>query len=66
MALYIPTSVLGEVSAICFEGRKHTVDDLYKIVNLLNRYDVRFRHPSEVVAYICYRLYIVMIGEIAE
>jgi hypothetical protein len=57
MAFYIPTSVLGEVSAICFEGKKHTVEDLYKIVNLLNRYDVKFRHPNRVVAEICSNLY---------
>lgn len=57
MALYVPTSVLGELSAICFEGRKHNVDDLYKIANLLIRSDVKFRHPNRVVAEICCNLY---------
>jgi len=57
MALYVPTSVLGELSAICFEGRKHNVDDLHKIVNLLNRCNVKFRHPNRVVAEICCNLY---------
>jgi predicted nucleic acid-binding protein len=57
MALYIPTSVLVEVSAICFEGKRHKVEDLYKIVNLLNRCEVKFRHPNQVVAEICYNLY---------
>jgi len=55
--LYVPTSVLGEVSAICFEGRRHTVEDLYKVVDLLNRCDIKFRHPNRVVAEICCNLY---------
>jgi predicted nucleic acid-binding protein len=57
MALYVPTSVLGEASAICFEGGRHTVDDLYDIINLINRLDVKFHHPNRVVAEICYNLY---------
>lgn len=55
--LHIPTSVLGEVAAICFKGKRHTIEDLYKIIDLLSRYEFEFLHPSEVVAYICYRLY---------
>lgn len=55
--MYVPTSVLGELSAICFEDRRHTVDDLYKIVNLLSRCDFKFRHPNRVVAESCYNLY---------
>ena len=49
--------MLGEVSAICFEGRTHTVDELYKIINFLNHFDVKFRHPNRVVAEICCNLY---------
>jgi len=55
--LRIPTSVLGEVSAICFKSKKHTIDDLYKIINLLSHYKFEFLHPSQVAAYICYKLY---------
>ncbi len=55
--LYLPTSVLGEVAAICFKGRKHTIDDLYKIVNLLSRYEFEFLHPRQSVAEACYNLY---------
>lgn len=55
--LRIPTSVLGEVAAICFKGKRHTIEDLYKVINLLSRYEFEFLHPSEVGAYICYRLY---------
>lgn len=57
MALCVPTSVLGEASAICFEGKRHTVDDLRQIVDLLDRREVRFLHPSQVVAEICCDLY---------
>jgi hypothetical protein len=57
LALCVSTSVLGEASAICFEGRQHTVDDLYEIVNLLHRRTIRFLHPNRVVAEICYDLY---------
>jgi len=57
LALCVSASVLGEASAICFEGKRHTVDDLYKIVNLLHRRAIRFLHPNRVVAEICYDLY---------
>ena len=53
----IPTSVLGEVAAICLEGKRHTPDELHKIVDLLSRYGSQFLHPSQLVAEICYNLY---------
>jgi hypothetical protein len=49
--------VLGEVAAICFEGKRHTADDLHQIVDLLDRREVRFLHPGQIVAEICYDLY---------
>jgi predicted nucleic acid-binding protein len=55
--LLIPTSVLGEVAAICIKGKKHTPDELHKIVDLLSRYGSQFLHPSQLVAEICYNLY---------
>jgi len=48
---------LGEISAICCEGKKHTIDDLYEIIDLLSRNNAKFRHPNQVVAEICYNLY---------
>jgi predicted nucleic acid-binding protein len=56
MTLRIPVSVLGEVSAVCFRG-KHTVEDLYKIVELLDRYEFEFFQPNQAVAETCCILY---------
>lgn len=57
MALYIPTSVLGKVSAICLESEKHIISDLHEIVDLLGRYRFMFLHPRQSVAEACYNLY---------
>jgi hypothetical protein len=39
MALCIPISVLGEVSAICFEGKRHSVEELHDLIDFLDRYN---------------------------
>jgi len=57
VALYLPASVLGEVSAICLEREKHIISDLHEIVDLLGRYRFKFLHPRQSVAEACYNLY---------
>jgi len=57
MALCIPISVLGEVSAICFEGKRHSVEELHDLIDFLDRYNVRFLHPNQIVAEACHNLY---------
>jgi len=57
MALCIPISVFGEFSAICFEGKRHSVEELHRLIDFLDRYHVRFLHPNQTVAEACYNLY---------
>lgn len=55
--LSMPISVFGEASAICFEGKRHSVEELHDLVDFLARYQVRFLHPNQAVAEACYNLY---------
>lgn len=57
MTLCVPVSVMGEASAICFEGKKHSVKELHDLIEFLARYQVRFLHPNQAVAEACYNLY---------
>ncbi len=55
--MYLPTSVLGEVSAICLESDKHTIDDLHEIVDFLGCYRFKFLHSRQSVVEACFNLY---------
>ncbi len=57
MALCIPISVLGEISAICFESKRHSVEELHDLIDFLARYQVRFLHHNQIVAEACCNLY---------
>jgi predicted nucleic acid-binding protein len=57
MSLCIPISVLGEASAICFEGERHKPEELHNLIDFLARYQVRFLHPNRTVAEAYYNLY---------
>lgn len=63
MTLCIPISVLGEISAICFEGKRHSVEELHDLIDFLARYQVRFLHPNQTVAEACYNLYSDELGD---
>jgi len=54
-------SVLAEIVTLCLEsqqeGGKHSVDELYKLIDFLSSLKIRFLHPNERVAIVCYNLY---------
>jgi len=57
MELCIPISVLGEVSAICFDGKRHSVEELHDLIDFLDRYRLKFLCPNQLVAEACSNLY---------
>lgn len=54
-------SVLGEIVTLCLENNqdeeKHTLEDLYELIDFWRGLKIRFLHPNERVAIVCYNLY---------
>jgi hypothetical protein len=53
----MPISVIGEASAICFDEKRHSIEELHDLIDFLARYHVRFLLPNETVAEACSNLY---------
>lgn len=59
--LCIPVSVLAEIVAICLKGehesKKHTIEELFDLIEFWRGLEISFLHPNKAVAIACHALY---------
>lgn len=54
--LCVSSSVLAESVMVCLENKKHDIDELHELISFWGSLNIRFLHPNDLVAFMCYSL----------